>query len=250
MPVPTSISELSTTPGSNSPSGSDAPSVLDDHQRTAYAFIRTLSDTKAATADSVLLTGNQTIAGVKTFSSAPVVPDASFGLSKITMATARLLGRTTASTGAPEEITVGTGLTLSAGALTPVTATNAVAGISELSDDAEAQAAAALNRALTPANLAAVLLGIGQTQTNVTGSRSLGVTYTNTTGRTIGVAITASFPSGAGASLTTSGVVVARSAAGGASLESSLFALIRPGDTYILATTAGSPGISTWIELR
>lgn len=69
MPVPISISELSTTPGSNSPSGSDSPSVLDDHLRTAYAFIKTLSDEKAAIANAVLLTGNQTIAGTKTFSS-------------------------------------------------------------------------------------------------------------------------------------------------------------------------------------
>lgn len=38
--------------------------------------------------------------------------------SGLTQATARLLGRTTASTGAIEEITVGTGLSLSAGALT------------------------------------------------------------------------------------------------------------------------------------
>jgi hypothetical protein len=38
--------------------------------------------------------------------------------SGLTMATARLLGRTTASTGAAEEITVGSGLTLSAGTLT------------------------------------------------------------------------------------------------------------------------------------
>jgi hypothetical protein len=38
--------------------------------------------------------------------------------SGLTMATARLLGRTTASTGAVEEITVGSGLTLSAGTLT------------------------------------------------------------------------------------------------------------------------------------
>ena len=38
--------------------------------------------------------------------------------SGLTMATARLLGRTTASTGAVEEITVGTGLSLSAGSLT------------------------------------------------------------------------------------------------------------------------------------
>lgn len=35
----------------------------------------------------------------------------------LTMATARLLGRTTAGTGAAEEISVGTGLTLSAGSL-------------------------------------------------------------------------------------------------------------------------------------
>jgi len=36
----------------------------------------------------------------------------------LTMATARLIGRTTASTGAPEEITVGAGLSLTGGALT------------------------------------------------------------------------------------------------------------------------------------
>lgn len=36
----------------------------------------------------------------------------------LTMATARLLGRTTAGTGAAEEISVGTGLSLSAGGLT------------------------------------------------------------------------------------------------------------------------------------
>lgn len=36
----------------------------------------------------------------------------------VTMATARLLGRTTAGTGLAEEITVGTGLSLAAGALT------------------------------------------------------------------------------------------------------------------------------------
>jgi hypothetical protein len=35
----------------------------------------------------------------------------------ITMSTARLLGRTTAGTGTPEEITVGAGLSLSAGSL-------------------------------------------------------------------------------------------------------------------------------------
>lgn len=40
------------------------------------------------------------------------------GSSNLTMSAARLLGRSTAGTGAPEEITVGSGLTLSGGALT------------------------------------------------------------------------------------------------------------------------------------
>jgi hypothetical protein len=54
-------------------------------------------------------------------SSGTVTPVASSGAatgSGLTMSTARLLGRTTASTGAIEEITVGSGLSLSAGALT------------------------------------------------------------------------------------------------------------------------------------
>lgn len=63
MAVPTSISELSTTPGSNPPSGSDSPTVTDDHFRAAYSFIKTLDD------GTVKTTGDQTIAGVKTFSS-------------------------------------------------------------------------------------------------------------------------------------------------------------------------------------
>jgi hypothetical protein len=51
-------------------------------------------------------TGSETIAGVKTFSSTPVVPDASWTLAKLAnVATARILGRTTASSGVIEELT-------------------------------------------------------------------------------------------------------------------------------------------------
>ncbi len=52
--------------------------------------------------------------------------------SGLTMATSRLLGRTTASNGAVEEITIGTGLTLSAGTLTAVSSVG-VWGISNSS---------------------------------------------------------------------------------------------------------------------
>lgn len=42
MPVPTNISQLSTTAGENSPLGSEPPSILDDIQRAHAAFIAQL----------------------------------------------------------------------------------------------------------------------------------------------------------------------------------------------------------------
>jgi len=48
MPVPSSISSLSQTPGSNSPSGSESPATFDDYMRTIFAFIAQLRDGKAS----------------------------------------------------------------------------------------------------------------------------------------------------------------------------------------------------------
>lgn len=44
MPVPASINDLSTTPGLNSPSGSENPTTADDYFRTLSAFIAGLRD--------------------------------------------------------------------------------------------------------------------------------------------------------------------------------------------------------------
>lgn len=56
-------------------------------------------------------TGNETIAGVKTFSSAPEVPNESFSLAKLAnIATDKLIGRDAAGSGAPGEIGLGAGL--------------------------------------------------------------------------------------------------------------------------------------------
>lgn len=79
MPVPSSISDLSTTPALNSPPGSESPSSIDDYLRTLSAFIKQINDLAATKADDsavVKLTGAQTVAGTKTFSASPVVPDA------------------------------------------------------------------------------------------------------------------------------------------------------------------------------
>ena len=42
MPVPSSIADLSTSAGSNSPAGTEAPSTLDNYQRAHASFIAQL----------------------------------------------------------------------------------------------------------------------------------------------------------------------------------------------------------------
>lgn len=70
-----------------------------------------------------------------------------------------------------------------------VTATETRRGIIEIATAAEAQALVNDTHALTPKKLGdamnAHVLGMGQTWQDMTASRSLGVTYTNTTGKTI-----------------------------------------------------------------
>jgi len=69
-----------------------APAALDTLNELAAALgddanyastITTALSAKAADADVVKLTGAQTVAGIKTFSSAPVVPDAAFAIAKV-----------------------------------------------------------------------------------------------------------------------------------------------------------------------
>jgi hypothetical protein len=52
MPVPTLITDLSTTIASNSPAGSESPASLDDYQRAHAAFIAQLRDERALLAGS------------------------------------------------------------------------------------------------------------------------------------------------------------------------------------------------------
>lgn len=48
MPIPASINDLSQTAGSNSPAGSESPSLIDDYLRTHASYIALLRDTKVA----------------------------------------------------------------------------------------------------------------------------------------------------------------------------------------------------------
>lgn len=235
MAVPTAISELSTTPGSNPPAGSDAPSVLDDHAQTAYAFIKTLSDTQVA------LTGNQTIAGTKTFSSS-IVGNLTGNVTGNTSGTsANITGIAAIANG-------GTGEATAAAAFTALkqAASDTATGVVELATDAEAQAGTDAARAVTPDNLGATVIGIGQTWTNVAGSRGVNITYTNSTGRPIMVSIAIGAAATVGVEFVVGGLTM---------LTTNVLSNLPCGYTFIVpngvtyrVNTASS--VQNWLELR
>ena len=93
-------------------------------------------------------------------------------------------------------------------------------------------------------SMGANALGIGQTWQSLTGSRALGVTYYNTTGKPISVSIGVS---GSIAPATLTVGTTASYAQPGNSTISTLFAIVPPGGSYI-CTYAGS--LTQWSELR
>lgn len=63
MPVPSAISDLSTTAGSNSPAGSDSPTTTDDYLRAHASFLALLRDGKGAAAEITVASGGTTDIG-------------------------------------------------------------------------------------------------------------------------------------------------------------------------------------------
>jgi len=98
-------------------------------------------------------------------------------------------------------------------------------------------------------------LGVGQTWTDVTSSRALGTTYTNSTGKPIQLGVTIQFPSASNAvvSYSINGTVIGTLGDNSGSQPSLLLPIqiiIPNGATYAVTTTTGSPSISKWWELR
>lgn len=96
---------------------------------------------------------------------------------------------------------------------------------------------------------AAYTFGVGQTWQNLTGSRSSGVTYTNSTGKPIYVSITIPASGSAGAiSLTVNSIVVSTFNNANTSSIGTVSAIVPNGVSYSVSVGAGA--ISVWAELR
>jgi hypothetical protein len=120
---------------------------------------------------------------------------------------------------------------------------NAVAGSNTITLPAETGTAA----------LKSDVIGVGQTWQNVGASRATGTTYTNSTGRTIMLAITGLITGSVAFAdwLEIGGVVVARVGGVGstANMPAYAYAIVPPGATYKLNTVSGV-AFNYWAELR
>ena len=132
------------------------------------------------------------------------------------------------------------------------TATESLTGLVELATTAEVTTGTDTSRAVTPAGLRSAYqlpLGQGQQFQNMTSSRSLGVSYTNTTGRSICVHIVTPSGGGSGTMLYVDGQLIsAADASTAASAALSVQAVVPNGSTYSSVSDSGT--LTSWVELR
>lgn len=127
-----------------------------DASLVTYGVTTVAAQLDAITANFVQVTGNQTIGGVKTFSSPPVVPNDSFSFAQLqNIPTGTILGRASADTGDVEALTGAQATALLSAA------SETVSGLVELADAAEAQAGTDGTKALSPLRLRAALNASG-----------------------------------------------------------------------------------------
>lgn len=96
----------------------------------------------------------------------------------------------------------------------------------------------------------APVLGVGQTWQDVTASRVLGTTYTNTTGKPIQVAVRASSTATASVVVTVNGVAVPSFIHPASNTLAGQTVVIPTGATYSATLSAGAGTLINWLEMR
>lgn len=93
-------------------------------------------------------------------------------------------------------------------------------------------------------------IGTGQSWQDVTAARAFGITYTNTTGRTIAVSVWPQAQTSRSYEIVVDGIVLGSLSYGSANVTAQLFAVVPPGATYRVNNTSGGSTIGAWTELR
>ena len=88
--------------------------------------------------------------------------------------------------------------------------------------------------------------GVGQTWTDLTGSRTLGTTYTNSTGKAIYVSVRVGMTAGAGMTATVSGLQVCEGFAQNSATQAWAGFIVPNGSTYSVSASS----LNTWSEMR
>ena len=172
MPVPSTIDDLSPTPGSNYPAGSESPAGIDDYLRFHAACIAKLRDGKAAENGA----GASGTWGISISGNAATATNAT--------------NATNATTAANVSRSVSTaGLATGGGALT-ADRTITVPKSSQAQAEAGTDDATAMTPLRTAQAIAALSKPIGVDQTWQDVTRTSGTDYQNTTGRPIMVCCT------------------------------------------------------------
>jgi len=92
--------------------------------------------------------------------------------------------------------------------------------------------------------------GYGQTWQNLTASRAFATTYYNTTGKPIFISVESSLTTTSNMTLLVNSLEIAfKQGENVSAIKATIQGIIPPGATYQI-TTAGSPTISLWNELR
>lgn len=211
-----------------------------------FASPPAIGGTAAAAGSFTTLSASSTVSG--TGFSAYLASPPAIGGTAAAAANFTTIGATgqitsTVATGTAPMVVASTTEVANLHAATATSSTN-VTGTVAIANGGTGQTTAAL------AGAALGAIGVGQTWQNLIGSRSVGVTYTNTTGRPISVYAYSNAGPNLTITLTVGGVVVSSysTAGSGVSSQASVTGIVPDNTTYVVALSGVT--LAAWSELR